>query len=126
MDHAESAVLGHGDGETRFGDGVHRRREDRNVEPDVAREPRRYIDEVRMQIRLGRLQKHVIEGECERWSFDEPRGRERISALDFMNIDPADDRNLLAQNSFVAHLEIIKQGSMHRNCMPYLQSFAVP
>ena len=38
VDDAEAAVLGHGDGQPRFGDRVHRRADERHVEPDVTGE----------------------------------------------------------------------------------------
>ncbi len=51
------------DGETRFGDRVHRRRDERDVQRDRGRQPRDRRDVVRQHVRLRREQEHVVEGE---------------------------------------------------------------
>ena len=61
LDDPEPALAGERDREARLGDGVHRRRDDRDRELDRAREPRASGDVVRQHARLGRHEQHVVE-----------------------------------------------------------------
>ena len=63
VDHADAAVLGHGDGQPRLGDGVHGRGDDGDVQADVAGEARGDVDEVRMEVGAGGLEQDVVERE---------------------------------------------------------------
>ena len=63
VDDAEPALLRHGDGHRRLGDGVHRRRDHRNLQVDVGRHPGAHVDRGRQHLGIGGLQQHVIEGE---------------------------------------------------------------
>ena len=63
VDDAEAAVLGHGDRQARFGDRVHRRADERHVQPDVAREARRDVHLRRQHGRVLRHEQHVVEGQ---------------------------------------------------------------
>ena len=44
VDDADAALLRHRDGQPGLGDRVHRRAEQRHVDADVARDPRRHVD----------------------------------------------------------------------------------
>jgi hypothetical protein len=61
MDHPDAAGLRHGDRHPRFGDGIHRRGDDRNVERDRAGDERADIGFRGQDVRKPGLQKHVIE-----------------------------------------------------------------
>ncbi len=63
VDHAHATGLRHGDRHAALGDGVHRGREDRDVEEDVLGHPRADIDIGGQDIGRGGLQQHVIERE---------------------------------------------------------------
>ena len=63
MDHAEPAVLGHGDRETGLGHRVHRRRDQRHAEFDLAGKPGAHVDLGRHNFRLGGLEQNVVEGQ---------------------------------------------------------------
>ena len=78
VDHAESAILRHGDGHRRLGDGVHRRRDDRQVEPDRAGETGRDVDLGGHHRGGGGAQQHVVEGEAldDRVSADTGHGNQ--------------------------------------------------
>ncbi len=67
VNHAEPAVLRHGDGEPRFGDGVHGRADERHVQPDVTREVGADVDFARNDKRVLGDEKDVVEGQgrCE-------------------------------------------------------------
>ena len=67
VDDAEPAVLGHGDRHLRFGDRVHRRGDDRDVESDRAGEPRPDRDIGGQHLGVAGPQQHVVEGQA----FDE-------------------------------------------------------
>jgi len=60
VDDAEAAVLRHRDREAGFGDRIHRRGEDGDVQPDVAREACGNIDEIRVKVGLGGPQQHIV------------------------------------------------------------------
>jgi hypothetical protein len=64
VDDAEAAGLGHRDREARLGHRVHRRGDDRNVELDLARQPRANVDLARHDERVAGLQQHVVKREC--------------------------------------------------------------
>src|SRR6185312_8161079 len=63
VDDADAAGLRHGDGEPCFGNRVHRGRDDRNVQTDVARELRGQADIARQDIRVRGDERNVVEGE---------------------------------------------------------------
>ena len=65
VEHAEAAELRHDDRHVRLGDGVHRRGQDRDVERDVARDARARVGGGGHDLRLGRAEQHVVEGEAE-------------------------------------------------------------
>ena len=96
VDDAEAAVLRHRDGEPRLGDRVHRRGKDRDVEVDVARQARRDVDEVRVQLRLRRFQQDVVERERDGRPFGKTRRRKGVALHDLMQLDAADDGDLIA------------------------------
>ena len=73
VDDAEAALLGHGDGQARLGDGVHGRGDDGDVEADVAGQARGDVDEVRMDVGLGGTEQNVVERERERRSASAKR-----------------------------------------------------
>ena len=60
----DATLLGQGDGQTALGDGVHRRRDQWNIEPDVARQRRPQVHISGHDVRIGRDQQHIIEGKC--------------------------------------------------------------
>ena len=66
MDDAHAASLGHGDGQAGLGDGVHGRRQDRDVELDVAGDARPDIGFTRHDFGVARLKQDVVEGERQR------------------------------------------------------------
>ncbi len=61
MNDPDAALLGDGDGHMRLGDRVHGRADDRNIQPDIARELRLGIGLSRNHVRAGRQQQHVVE-----------------------------------------------------------------
>ena len=63
VDDAEAAELRHGDRQRRLGHRVHRRAEERHVQPDVAGQPRRDVDLRRQHRRVLRHQQDVVEGQ---------------------------------------------------------------
>ena len=63
VDHSQTSLTGQRDGEPGFGDGVHRRRDDRDLDRDSASEPRRSGNVVRENTRLGRDEQDVVEGQ---------------------------------------------------------------
>ena len=63
VDHPDAARLGHGDRHLSLGDGVHRGRDDRDVEGDRPGDSRPDIDLGRHHVREPRLQQHVVESE---------------------------------------------------------------
>jgi hypothetical protein len=63
VDEAESPAGRHGDGHARLGDRVHGRRDDGDVDGDVAGEPRRGLDRLGQDVGLGREQQDVVERE---------------------------------------------------------------
>ena len=65
VQHTEPAKLRHDDRHIGLGDRVHRRREDRNVEADLARDPRFGVRLARHHIRFAGLQQHVVKGQSE-------------------------------------------------------------
>ena len=64
MQNADPALARERDREPRLGDRVHRGRDDRDRELDPARQPRRRRDVVREDVRLGRPEEDVVEGEA--------------------------------------------------------------
>ena len=65
VDDADAAGLRHGDGEARFCDRVHRRRQDREVEVDVAGDSGPHIGLAWHDLGMGGLKEHVVEGQCQ-------------------------------------------------------------
>ena len=61
MNDPDPALLRHGNGHVRFGNRVHGRADDRNIQPDIARELCLRIGLGRNHVRAGRQQQHVIE-----------------------------------------------------------------
>ena len=66
---ADAAGLRHGDRHVRFGHGVHRRSDDRNIERDAARDSRADVDFGRQHVGEARLDQHVVEGQAFVGSF---------------------------------------------------------
>jgi hypothetical protein len=60
---ADAAGLRHGNGEPCFGDGVHGRRQDGNVQRDRPRNPCAHIDRARQDVRGGGPDQHIVESE---------------------------------------------------------------
>ncbi len=63
VDDADAAFLRDGDRQARLGDGVHRSRDERDVELDVARQPGLEADIARQDAGVGRYEKDVVKGE---------------------------------------------------------------
>ena len=63
VDHAHAAGLGHGDGEARFGDGVHGGGNQRNAQLDRLGEPRSGIDLSGKDFGGAGHQQHIVEGQ---------------------------------------------------------------
>jgi hypothetical protein len=63
MENADPALARERDRQPRLGHGVHRGRHDRDRKLDRARQPRPGGDVVRQDVRLGRDEEHVVEGE---------------------------------------------------------------
>src|SRR6266581_2410664 len=63
VDDADAALLRDGDRERRLGDRIHRRRDERDVELDVARQPGLEADIARQDAGVGRYEKDVVKGE---------------------------------------------------------------
>ena len=63
MNNPEAALAGYGDGQTEFGDGIHGRADNGNVDLDVASKPRTHVDFTRQDLRLGRNQYDVVVGQ---------------------------------------------------------------
>ncbi len=63
MDDADATQPGQGDGHRRFGNGIHCRGDDGNVEPDVADKPRAQVGRRRQHLGVARGQQHVVEGQ---------------------------------------------------------------
>ena len=63
VDDADAAGLRHGDGQPRFGDRVHRRRQDRRRQLDVAGDARGDVGLARHDFGMAGLQQHVVEGQ---------------------------------------------------------------
>ena len=61
VDDADAAGLRHRDRHARFGDGIHRGGDDRNVERDGAGDVGADVDLGREHIRKARFEKHVVE-----------------------------------------------------------------
>jgi hypothetical protein len=61
VEHADPAELGHDDRHLGLGDGVHRRRQQRDVERDPARQPRLGARLRGQDIAFGRPQQDVVE-----------------------------------------------------------------
>ena len=68
-------MLRHRDRKPRLGDRVHRRADERNVQANVAREPRRDVNLCRHDLRVPRHEQHVVEGERGRDGLVEPDER---------------------------------------------------
>ena len=78
VDDADAAGLRHGDGEAGLGHCVHGGGDDRQVELDLARDPRPEIGLAGQHLRVTRQQQHVVEGErlAARPRFVEDRHRQ--------------------------------------------------
>ena len=63
VDDAHAALLGQGDGQAGLGHGVHGRREQRNIEADLACQPGLQPDLARHDRRVGRYEEDVVEGQ---------------------------------------------------------------
>ncbi len=63
MDDADAAFLRQGDRQARFGHGIHRRRDERQIEADVSRERGLQVGVARQDGRKCRDQQHVVEGQ---------------------------------------------------------------
>ena len=66
VQHTHATLARHGNRHARFGDGVHRRRNERNVEGDLARQLRRRVDLGRDDVGLAGQQQNVVVGEAQR------------------------------------------------------------
>ena len=102
MDDAEPALLSHCDRQARLGHGVHRSGDDRNVDPDVARQPRCGVDEIRMELRFRRTKQDIIERQADLDRFGKPFRRNTLRFLDPAKIGATDDRDLI-EYTFFAH-----------------------
>ncbi len=80
VDDPETALARERDREARLGDGVHRRRDQRDVQRDRRRQPRDRRDVVREDARLGGDEEHVVERE----PFLAELPLERDEALDLL------------------------------------------
>ena len=80
VDDADAALLRHRDGQARFGDRVHRGAEQRHVDADVARDPRRDVDFAREDGRVPRHEQHVVEGQGRREADRDLLGAQNVSA----------------------------------------------
>ena len=69
MYYPQTARLGQTNGRSRLSHSIHCRRNERNIESNVARKGASQIDFVRENIRPVRDQEHVVEGECKIWMF---------------------------------------------------------
>ena len=63
VDDADAAFLSEGDGETGLGDGVHRRRDEGDVERDVAGQAGLEVHFRRQHLGVGRQQQNVVVGQ---------------------------------------------------------------
>ena len=63
VEHTNTAQLRHDDRHARFGNGVHSRRHDRDIECDAAGDPRLRVRLTGQNIRFTRLQQHVVKGQ---------------------------------------------------------------
>jgi hypothetical protein len=63
VQHADAAGAGHGDGHLALGHRVHRRRHERHVEGDAAREAAGGAHVLRVHLRVAGREEHVVEGE---------------------------------------------------------------
>ncbi len=63
VDDADAAFLRDRDRQPRLGDGVHRRRDQRQVQRDAPGQPRGQAGVARQHLRIRRHQQHVVEGE---------------------------------------------------------------
>ena len=61
MDYADAALAGDGDCHVGLGDGVHSRRDDGDIEVDVAREAGVDGHHVRSHLRVGGNEEHIVE-----------------------------------------------------------------
>jgi hypothetical protein len=73
VDDADAAQLRHGNGQARFADGVHRGRQDRQANGQVAGEAGRERDVLGQDNRMRRDERNVVEGQC--FSLDTQHGR---------------------------------------------------
>ncbi len=64
MEHADAALTRDRDREARLGDRVHRRRDERDREPERPREPGRRVDVARHHVRPAGNEQDVVEGEA--------------------------------------------------------------
>jgi hypothetical protein len=82
--HTDAAGLGHGDGQARLGDGVHRRGKQGDAQLDGARQSGGGIGVVRQDRGFARLQQNIVEGERQRQFHANPliiRPQRRISVV---------------------------------------------
>ena len=66
VQHPDPAVAGHRDRHPRLGHGVHRARDKRDAQPVLAGDPGAGVRLARHQLRVGRQEQHVIEGQAYR------------------------------------------------------------
>jgi hypothetical protein len=73
VDDADAAFLGDRDREPGLGDGVHRGRDQGQVQPDPARQAGGKVDFARQDVRVRGYEQDVVEGEC---FLDDSHGRQ--------------------------------------------------
>ena len=66
VDDPEASLLGHGDGQARLGHGVHRGRDERDVEADLAGQAGAQVHVARVHLGVGGHQQDVVERQGER------------------------------------------------------------
>jgi len=64
VDDADATFLGHGNGQARFGHGIHRGRQQRDIERQIAGQFGLQGGVDRQDVRISRDEQHVIECEC--------------------------------------------------------------
>ncbi|MCY1242821.1 hypothetical protein D9M72_558110 [compost metagenome] len=64
VDDAHAAELGHGDGQACFGDGIHGSRQDRKLQPQVARQARFQGDILGQDDGMGGDERDVVVSQC--------------------------------------------------------------
>ena len=69
MQDAEAALAGHRDGHPRLSDGIHGRRQQRDANGDVPRQPGGRVDLAGDDVRLTRQQQHVVKRQAQSSEF---------------------------------------------------------